>query len=101
MAPTRRGGTVSVPGVYAGFVHSFLFGDAFEKGLTFKSGQTHAQHYMPELLEHLSTGRLKPEVIITRTGCPLRRFRRARGASRRCVIRESRRSNFGRRFSAC
>jgi threonine dehydrogenase-like Zn-dependent dehydrogenase len=65
MAATRRGGTVSVPGVYAGFIHSFLFGDAFEKGLTFKGGQTHAQHYMPELLDHISAGRLKPEVIIT------------------------------------
>ena len=65
MAATRRGGTVSVPGVYAGFIHSFLFGDAFEKGLTFKGGQTHAQHYMPELLAHISNGDLKPEVIIT------------------------------------
>ncbi len=65
MAATRRGGTVSVPGVYAGFIHGFLFGDAFEKGLTFKGGQTHAQKYMPELLEHISAGRLKPEVIIT------------------------------------
>ena len=65
MAATRRGGTVSVPGVYAGFIHSFLFGDAFEKGLTFKGGQTHAQKYMPELLAHISNGDLKPEVIIT------------------------------------
>ena len=65
MAATRRGGTVSVPGVYAGFIHSFLFGDAFEKGLTFKGGQTHAQHYMPELLAHISNGDLEPEVIIT------------------------------------
>ncbi len=65
MAATRRGGVVSVPGVYAGFIHGFLFGDAFEKGLTFKGGQTHAQHFMPELLDHISAGRLEPEVIIT------------------------------------
>ena len=32
IAATRRGGVVSVPGVYAGFIHGFLFGDAFEKG---------------------------------------------------------------------
>ena len=38
IAATRRSG-VSVPGVYAGFIHGFLFGDAFEKGLTFKMGQ--------------------------------------------------------------
>ena len=65
IAATRRGGVVSVPGVYAGFIHGFLFGDAFEKGLTFKMGQTHAQQYMPELLEHIADGELKPEVIIT------------------------------------
>src|SRR5690606_5080204 len=34
IAATRRGGVVSVPGVYAGFIHGFLFGDAFDKGLT-------------------------------------------------------------------
>ncbi|MDB5820885.1 MAG: Alcohol dehydrogenase GroES domain protein [Rhizobacter sp.] len=65
IAATRRGGVVSVPGVYAGFIHGFLFGDAFDKGLTFKMGQTHAQRYMPKLLEHIQSGDLKPEVIIT------------------------------------
>ncbi|WP_431096416.1 zinc-dependent alcohol dehydrogenase [Polaromonas aquatica] len=65
IAATRRGGVVSVPGVYAGFIHGFLFGDAFEKGLTFKMGQTHAQRFMPELLEHIGSGRMRPEVIIS------------------------------------
>ncbi|KQW37975.1 zinc-dependent alcohol dehydrogenase [Rhizobacter sp. Root404] len=65
MAATRRGGIVSVPGVYAGFIHGFLFGDAFEKGLTFKMGQTHAQRFMPELLERIDRGDLHPEVIIS------------------------------------
>lgn len=65
MAATRRGGIVSVPGVYAGWIHAFLFGDAFEKGLTLKGGQTHAQAFMPELLEHISQGRLQPDAIIT------------------------------------
>ena len=65
MAATRRGGVISVPGVYAGFIHGFLFGDAFEKGLTFRMGQTHAQRFMPELLEHIGEGRMKPEVIIS------------------------------------
>lgn len=65
IAATRRGGVVSVPGVYAGFIHGFLFGDAFEKGLTFKMGQTHAQKYMPELLGYIAEGRMKPEVIIS------------------------------------
>ncbi len=65
MAATRRGGIVSVPGVYAGFIHGFLFGDAFDKGLTFRMGQTHVQRYMPELLEHIGNGHLKPEVIVS------------------------------------
>jgi threonine dehydrogenase-like Zn-dependent dehydrogenase len=65
IAATRRGGVISVPGVYAGFIHGFLFGDAFDKGLTFKMGQTHAQRFMPELLENIENGKLKPEVIIT------------------------------------
>ncbi len=48
IAAVRRGGVVSVPGVYAGFIHGFLFGDAFDKGLSFKMGQTHV---------HASAGR--------------------------------------------
>lgn len=65
IAATRRGGVVSVPGVYAGFIHGFLFGDAFEKGLTFKMGQTHVQQFMPELLELIGEGKLNPEIIIS------------------------------------
>jgi threonine dehydrogenase-like Zn-dependent dehydrogenase len=65
IAATRRGGIVSVPGVYAGFIHGFLFGDAFDKGLTFKMGQTHVQALLPELLEAIGEGRLRPEEIIT------------------------------------
>jgi threonine dehydrogenase-like Zn-dependent dehydrogenase len=65
IAATRRGGTVSVPGVYAGVIHGFPFGDAFEKGLTFKMGQTHVQRYMPELLRAIQEGALKPEAIIS------------------------------------
>ncbi|MET0754554.1 MAG: zinc-dependent alcohol dehydrogenase [Pseudoxanthomonas sp.] len=65
IAATRRCGIVSVPGVYAGFIHAFLFGDAFDKGLTFKMGQTHAQALMPELLESIGEGLIKPEIIIS------------------------------------
>lgn len=65
IAATRRGGIISVPGVYAGFIHGFLFGDAFDKGLTFKMGQTHVQHYMPTLLEYIGLGHLRPEAVIT------------------------------------
>jgi threonine dehydrogenase-like Zn-dependent dehydrogenase len=65
IAATRRGGTVSVSGVYAGPIHAFLFGDAFEKGLTFKMGQTHVQRFMPRLLGHIADGDLDPAVIIS------------------------------------
>lgn len=65
IAATRRGGVVSVPGVYAGFIHGFLFGDAFDKGLTFKMGQTHVQRHMPQLLELIQSGELAPDVIIS------------------------------------
>ncbi len=65
MAATRRGGVVSIAGVYAGFIHGFLLGDAFDKGLTFRMGQTHVQRYMPELLEMIGNGKLKPEAIVS------------------------------------
>lgn len=65
IAATRRGGVLSVPGVYAGFIHAFLFGDIFEKALTVRGGQTHTQRFMPELLERISAGALQPQVIVT------------------------------------
>jgi threonine dehydrogenase-like Zn-dependent dehydrogenase len=65
IAAVRRGGVVSVPGVYSGFIHGFLFGDAFDKGLTFKTGQTHVQRFLPELLGYIETGRLSPDSIIS------------------------------------
>lgn len=65
IAAVRRGGIVSVPGVYAGFIHGFMFGDAFDKGLTFKMGQTHVHAFLPELLTLIEKGHLTPEEIVT------------------------------------
>jgi threonine dehydrogenase-like Zn-dependent dehydrogenase len=65
IAAVRRGGIVSVPGVYAGFIHGFLFGDAFDKGIQFRMGQTHVSRWLPELLDHILEGRLAPKRIIT------------------------------------
>ncbi|HDX4047914.1 TPA: glutathione-dependent formaldehyde dehydrogenase [Enterobacter soli] len=65
IAAVRRGGIVSVPGVYAGFIHAFMFGDAFDKGLTFRMGQTHVHAYLPELLSLIESGLLTPEEIVT------------------------------------
>lgn len=65
IAAVRRGGIISVPGVYAGFIHGFMFGDIFEKGLSVRAGQTHVQAHLPSLLEYILEGKLKPDVIIS------------------------------------
>jgi threonine dehydrogenase-like Zn-dependent dehydrogenase len=65
IAATRRGGVVSAPGVYAGFLHDFMFGDAFDKGLEFRMGQTNVQAHLPTLLANIEAGELHPEVIIS------------------------------------
>ena len=62
IAAVRRGGVVSVPGVYAGFIHGFLFGDAFDKGLSFKMGQTHV-HAAGELLPLIEKGCLHRKIL--------------------------------------
>jgi threonine dehydrogenase-like Zn-dependent dehydrogenase len=61
----RKGGTVSVPGVYGGFLDKFPFGSAFAKGLTFKMGQTHVHKYLPQLLELVQLGQIDPSFVIT------------------------------------
>lgn len=61
----RKGGTVSVPGVYAGVIDKLNFGAAFGKGLTFKMGQTHVQHYMKPLLKMIVNEEIDPTFLIT------------------------------------
>ncbi|HEY0141740.1 MAG TPA: zinc-dependent alcohol dehydrogenase [Thermoanaerobaculia bacterium] len=61
----RKGGTVSIPGVYAGFIDKVPFGTAFGKGLTLKMGQTHVQNYTRPLLERIERGDIDPSFIIT------------------------------------
>ncbi|WP_394821689.1 zinc-dependent alcohol dehydrogenase [Pendulispora albinea] len=61
----RKGGTVSIPGVYVGFLDKIPFGAAMNKGLTLKMGQTHAQKYMRPLLEKIEAGQIHPTPIIT------------------------------------
>jgi len=61
----RKGGTVSVPGVYGGFLDKFPFGSAFAKGLTFKMGQTHVHRYLRPLLERIERGEIDPSFVIT------------------------------------
>ncbi|HWG85755.1 MAG TPA: zinc-dependent alcohol dehydrogenase, partial [Deinococcales bacterium] len=61
----RKGGTVSVPGVYGGVLDKMPFGAAFNKGLTFKMGQTHMQRYLKPLLERIERGDIDPSFVIT------------------------------------
>ena len=61
----RKGGTVSVPGVYGGFLDKFPFGAAFAKGLTFKMGQTNVHKYLRPLLSLIQNNRIDPSFVIT------------------------------------
>jgi threonine dehydrogenase-like Zn-dependent dehydrogenase len=61
----RKGGTVSVPGVYGGMIDKMPMGAVVNKALTIKSGQTHMHKYMPECLGHIVEGRIDPTEIIT------------------------------------
>ena len=61
----RKGGIVSVPGVYAGVLDKVPFGAAFGKGLQFRMGQTHVHRYLPRLLEHIQNGAIDPTFVIT------------------------------------
>ncbi len=61
----RKGGHVSVPGVYGGFIDKFPMGAAMNKGLTIKTGQTHVHKYLKPLLEHIQNGDIDPSFVIT------------------------------------
>jgi threonine dehydrogenase-like Zn-dependent dehydrogenase len=63
----RNGGTVSVPGVYGGFVDKIPFGSVMNRSLTIKTGQTHVQRYMQPLLERIQKGEIDSTCIITHT----------------------------------
>jgi threonine dehydrogenase-like Zn-dependent dehydrogenase len=63
----RNGGTVSIPGVYGGFVDKIPFGSVMNRALTIRSGQTHVQRYMRPLLEKIQKGEIDPTFIITHT----------------------------------
>ena len=61
----RSGGTVSVIGVYGGFVDKFPMGAVMNRSLTIRSGQCHVQRYMQPLLERIQAGEFDPSYIIT------------------------------------
>jgi threonine dehydrogenase-like Zn-dependent dehydrogenase len=61
----RKGGTISIPGVYLGFLDKIPFGAAMNKGLTFKMGQTHVHRYLKPLLQKIESGEIDPSFVIT------------------------------------
>ena len=60
-----KGGTVSSPGVYGGFLDKIPFGAAFAKELTFKMGQTHVHRYLKPLMDRIEKGDIDPTFVIT------------------------------------
>ncbi|MEU5965261.1 zinc-dependent alcohol dehydrogenase [Micromonospora parva] len=61
----RKGGTVSIVGVYAGLVDKFPLGAAMNKALVLRMGQMHAQRYIPMLLDRLAAGEIEPGYLAT------------------------------------
>ena len=61
----RKGGTVSIPGVYGGLIDKVPLGAAFGKGLTLRMGQTHVHRYLAMLLDRIDRGEIDPSCVIT------------------------------------
>ncbi|MFP5212890.1 MAG: zinc-dependent alcohol dehydrogenase, partial [Acidobacteriota bacterium] len=61
----RNGGTVSVIGVYGGFIDKFPMGSVINRGLTIRAGQCHVHRYLQPLLERIQKGEIDPSFLIT------------------------------------
>ena len=61
----KNGGTISVIGVYAGFIDKFPMGSVMNRSLTIKTGQAHVQRYMRPLLELIESGAIDPSFVVT------------------------------------
>ena len=61
----RKGGNISVPGVYIGMVDKIPFGAFMNKALTMRSGQTHTHRYLAPLLQKVVEGQIDPSFVIT------------------------------------
>jgi threonine dehydrogenase-like Zn-dependent dehydrogenase len=65
MMGCRNGGTLSVVGVYGGFLDKLPFGSVMNRSVTIKTGQAHVQRYMRPLLERIEKGEIDPSFVIT------------------------------------
>lgn len=61
----RKGGTLSISGVYGGFVDKMPMGAIFAKGLTMRGGQAHVHKYLPHLVKLVQDQQIDPSFIIT------------------------------------
>jgi threonine dehydrogenase-like Zn-dependent dehydrogenase len=61
----RNGGTVSVIGVYGGFIDKFPAGSMMNRSLTIRTGQCHVQRYLRPLMERIQKGEIDPSFVIT------------------------------------
>lgn len=61
----RKGGTVSVPGVYGPTLNAVKFGDAMNKGLTMRMNQTSVKRNLPRCFHHIEQGHINPKDVIT------------------------------------
>ena len=61
----RKGGTVSIPGVYGGLLDKIPIGAAFAKGLTLRMGQTHVHRYVRPLMSLVEKGVIDPTFVVT------------------------------------
>jgi len=61
----RNFGTVSVVGVYGGFLDNIPMGSAINRGLTLRMAQTPVQYYLPKLLERIEKGEIDPSFVVT------------------------------------
>ena len=61
----RSGGTVSVIGVYSGFIDHFPMGTVMNRGLTIRAGQAPVHRYLEPLLERIGRGEIDPSFVIT------------------------------------
>ncbi|GGL78127.1 zinc-dependent alcohol dehydrogenase [Wenxinia marina] len=61
----RKGGRISIPGVYGGFLDKFPLGAVMEKGVQIRTGQTHVQKYLKELLHKIGEGEIDTTFLIS------------------------------------
>jgi threonine dehydrogenase-like Zn-dependent dehydrogenase len=67
MMSVRNGGTLSVPGVYGGFIDKVPFGSIMNRSVTVRTGQTHVQRYLRPLLERIEKREIDPSFVVTHT----------------------------------